>query len=88
LAALLLILSAVTLGLELFYAFRNAETSDPRIYVAIAKQVCLVGVLIIMSFLFSNVLSRCVQFGKLVWKKEQFVELTSRVRTMLDMIVN
>jgi hypothetical protein len=93
LASLLVLLLGISFGIQLFYMFRVVELQErrnkniPSDYYSQARVVCyqlsILGILGITCFAFSNLLSKSVQFIRVIWSEEQYSTISAKFISFL-----
>lgn len=70
--------------MQIFYHYRVIETQrDYHVTYTISIQISLISIFLVGSFFLSNLLAKCVQIGKMIWEKNQFVTFSRKVSTFI-----
>ncbi|KAL9646874.1 hypothetical protein ABK040_013734 [Willaertia magna] len=86
LAAFLLLLEGFSFGIQLFYVFLFVESKQTNRFEMICLQFSAVGMIGVACFVFSLILSKCFQFIRIVWSKEQYQHITKKFKTSFQSI--
>lgn len=70
--------------MQIIYHYRVIETQRSYdIFNRISIQISLISIFLVGSFFISNLLAKCVQIGKMIWEKNQFVTFSRKVSSFV-----